>query len=116
LCVGGTWAFAEFVLWNKLPPELVGKWEVYDGKDMQGAIFDFSRFGSLEARLPSPDPNKTNVLQGSVTVEDKKLLITTRNPNTKLDETRTCVIRELTVTTLIVEFDKGEVFKMHRVK
>ncbi|HYV34992.1 MAG TPA: hypothetical protein VE988_04755 [Gemmataceae bacterium] len=119
LCVGGafggTWAFAELVLWNKLPAELVGKWEVYDGKDMQGAIFDFSRFGSLEARLPSPDPNKTHVLQGSVTVEDKNLLITTRNPNSGQDETRSCMIRELTPTTLIVEFDKGEVFKMRRV-
>jgi hypothetical protein len=120
LCVvfagGGTWALGEFVIFSKLPPELVGKWEVLEGKDMKGAIFDFSRFGSLEAHLPSPDPKKTNVLQGSVSVEDKKLFITTQNPRTKQDETRSCLIRELTPTTLTVEFEKGEIFKMLRVR
>src|SRR5262245_54767670 len=27
---GGTWAFFELVVWNKLPAELVGMWEVID--------------------------------------------------------------------------------------
>lgn len=123
---GSTWAVFEFVVWNTLPAELVGKWEVTEGPQ-RGAIFNFSRNGTLEAHFQSADPDKMNVMQASVTVEDKKLLVTTRNPNTKQNETRACLIRELTAKTLVVEFEqgekaekaekkkKGEVFKMVRV-
>ena len=120
VAAGGTWAVFEFVVWARLPTELVGKWEVAQGPQ-RGAIFHFSRNGTLEAHFQSPDPDKMNVLQATVAIEDKKLLITTRNPNTRQYETRSCFIRELTPKTLVVEFEKdeqgkaGEVFKMVRV-
>jgi len=115
VAAGGTWALFEFVVWSKLPAALVGKWEVAEGPQ-RGAIFDFSRNGRLQAFLNSPDPNKMNVMQAAVAVEDKTLLITTRNPHTGQDETRSCVMRELTPNSLIVEFDNGEVFKMARTR
>jgi hypothetical protein len=38
LAAGGTWAALEFFVWNKLPPALVGKWEVQGGP-MSGGTF-----------------------------------------------------------------------------
>src|SRR5258708_2463646 len=57
VAAGGTWSVFEFVVWAKLPAELVGKWEVTEGPQ-RGAIFNFARNGTLEAHLQSPDPNK----------------------------------------------------------
>jgi hypothetical protein len=117
LCVllagGGSWAVFEFFIWAKLPPALVGKWIVHGGPQ-DGAIFDFSRRGSLEAHLH--DHGMDRPLYASVAVEDKNMFVTTRNPHTKQNETRTCSIRELTATSLIVEFEKGEVYKMERAE
>jgi hypothetical protein len=107
----GTWAVLEFFVWAKLPPELVGKW-VVEGGEQDGATFDFSRNGTLEAHLNNR--GQEHILKAKVAVEDKKLLITTQNPHTKLDETRACIMRELTQNRLVVEFEKGEVFKMAR--
>ncbi len=74
---GTTFAFCEFVVWNRLPAELVGKWTV-EGGPQDGATFDFSRSGSLEAHLNNNDME--HVLQGSAAVQDRTLLITTTNP------------------------------------
>src|SRR5689334_3042470 len=46
LFVGGTWALFEFVIWNNIPAELVGKWEVADGPQ-EGATFDFYSSGKM---------------------------------------------------------------------
>jgi hypothetical protein len=43
LCLAGgsSWAFFEFVVWNKLPSELVGKWDVVEGpKEYKEATFE----------------------------------------------------------------------------
>jgi hypothetical protein len=111
LAFGSTWAVCEFFVWAKLPPELVGRW-VVEGGPQDGATFDFSRKGTLEAHLNNG--GREYLLLAKVAVEDKKLLITTPNPHTKEDETRSCIIRELTQNRLVVEFEKGEVFKMAR--
>ena|SRR5947207_80879 len=111
LTAGGSWAAFEFIVWSRIPPELAGKW-VVQGGPQDGATFDFSRNGTLEARFNGGVME--HVLQGRAAVEDKRLLITTRNPNTKQDETRSCVIRELTERTFVVEFAQGEVFTMVR--
>src|SRR5262249_32674194 len=100
-----------FFVWSRLPADLVGKW-VVEGGPQDGATFDFSRNGTLEAHLN--DKGMTRILQATVAVKDRTLLVTTRNPHTRQDETRSCVIRELTDRSLIVEFEKGEVFRMAR--
>jgi uncharacterized protein (TIGR03066 family) len=109
----GTWALCEFVIFNNLPPELVGKW-VVEGGEQDGATFDFSRAGFVEAHMNNK--GREVVLKGKAAVENKKLLITTQNPNTRQDETRVSTIRELTATSLIVEFETGEVFRMARAR
>jgi hypothetical protein len=60
-----------------VPPELVGIWEVTEGP-MVGGTFDFSRTGNLETRVK--DKGKHLTLKASVTVEDKQLFTTSRNP------------------------------------
>ena len=113
LAFGGTLAFCEYFVFSKIPTELVGQW-VIQGGPQHGATFDFSRRGTLEAHLNGQGFD--HPLNGTIAVEDKEMRITTRNPHTNLDETRTCIIRELTAESLIVEFDKNETFKMVRVK
>jgi hypothetical protein len=113
LAFGGTLAFCEYFVFSKIPTELVGEW-VVQGGPQHGATFDFSRRGTLEAHFNGQGFD--HPLNGTVAVEDKLMRITTRNPHTNLDETRTCIIRELTAESLIVEFEKNETFKMVRVK
>ncbi|HYV34991.1 MAG TPA: HAD family hydrolase [Gemmataceae bacterium] len=98
---------------KKLPVEMVGKWVVMGGSH-DGAIFDFAADGTLEARFNIG--GQMSVLKGTVAVQDKKLIVTTQNPQTKQDESKSCVIRELTQQSLVVEIDDGEVFKMIRAK
>jgi uncharacterized protein (TIGR03066 family) len=117
LCVvlagGVTWAAFEFVIWRKVPTELVGKW-VVEGGSQDGATFDFSRRGGLESHLNKGGNDQ--ILEGRVTVVDKTMSITTRNPYTGQNDTKTCQIRELTEKTLVVEFPNGEVFRMARAQ
>jgi hypothetical protein len=111
LATGGAWAALELFVWNKLPPELVGKWQVQAGP-MAGGAFHFSRYGTLEIHVNSK--GKANVLKGRVAVEDKTLQITSHNPRSQQDETRQSIIRELTANTLLLELESGEVLKMTR--
>ncbi len=98
---------------NTLPAALLGKW-VIEGGPQDGARFDFSRDGTLEAHLNINGQGR--LLNGKVTVEDKKLLITTRNKETGQDLTRSASIREMTDITFVLEFEEGEVFKFVRPK
>jgi hypothetical protein len=59
LSAGGAWAVFEFVVWNRLPAELVGKW-VVEGGAQDGATFDFSRSGNLEAHLNNKGMEELN--------------------------------------------------------
>jgi hypothetical protein len=99
--------------WSPIPPELVGKW-VVEGGPQDGATFDFNRTGSMKANLNGQ--GVTGIMNGTVAVEDKSLLVTTQNPYTKENETRSAIIRELTAYSLVVEFDKNEVLRMARAK
>src|SRR5947209_7914814 len=47
---GGGWAFFEFVVWNKVPDALVGKWVVTEGPQ-EGATFDLFRGGTLVGKV-----------------------------------------------------------------
>jgi uncharacterized protein (TIGR03066 family) len=111
LAAGGTFAVLEFFVWNKVPRELVGTWEVTEGP-MSGGTFEFSRSGTLETRVK--DKGKHFLLKASVTVKEKTLFTTTKNPTTGAEETRESIIRELTDSSLILELENGEVLKMVR--
>jgi uncharacterized protein (TIGR03066 family) len=113
LAAGGAWAALELVVWNRLPPELVGKWQVKEGP-MAGGAFYFSRSGTLE--IHGNNQGRYYTLKGRVALEGKNLLTTTQNPRSQQDETRTSVIQELTANSLILELESGEVLKMVRQK
>jgi uncharacterized protein (TIGR03066 family) len=92
---------------------LVGKW-VVKGGPQDGATFDFSRGGSMVARLNN---NGTEMLlKARAAVEGKTLLTTTQNPQTRQEETNTSTIRELTRDSLVLETARGEVFRMARAE
>jgi len=110
---GGTWAALEFFVWNKLPPALVGKWEVQGGP-LSGGTFQFFRNGTLETRLKKDKTYFT--LRASVAVEDKTLLTTTQDSQTGREQTRKSTIRELTAISLAIELEDGAVLKMVRAK
>jgi uncharacterized protein (TIGR03066 family) len=110
---GGTLAVFELFVWNKVPPELVGQWDV-EGGPLSGGTFDFSRNGDLEMRVKKQ--GKEISLKGRVVVEDKTLLTTTRNGLTGQEETTKSTIRELTARSLIIELESGDVLKMARWK
>jgi hypothetical protein len=113
LAAGGTWAALEFFVWTKLPQALVGKWEVQGGP-LSGATFQFSRNGAWETRFKK---DKTYISQrGSVAVEGKNLLTTTRDPQTGREQTRKNTIRELNADSLAIELEDGVVLKMVRAK
>jgi hypothetical protein len=113
LAAAGTVAVCELVVWNRLPAELVGMW-VVEGGSQDGATFEFSRSGALEAHLDNKGMER--IMKATVAVKDRTLYVTTQNPHTLQNETRSCLLRELTARTLVLEFEKGEVFHMARAK
>ena len=111
LAAGGTWAFMEFVVWNKLPPELVGKW-VVQGGEQDGATFDFYRNGTMVGRINNR--GMEGVIDARVAVDGELLLITTQNPRTKGDETKKHTIKTLNGQQLVLQDEQGNVFRMER--
>jgi uncharacterized protein (TIGR03066 family) len=110
---GGTFAGFEFVIWNRLPRELVGKWEVQGGP-MAGGTFHFARDGSLETRLKTGDTRIT--LKAQVVLDGKTLLMTTQDALTRHEQTRKSTIRQLTASALVLELEDGTVLQMARLK
>jgi len=110
---GATWAFCVFVLWNKMPPELIGKWVVTEGPQV-GATFDFYRGGTMVGHVNAA--GNEAIVNASVRVEDKKIYSTTKNPQTGHDDTMVLTIRTLTATNLMVEDGQGQLLKMERAE
>jgi uncharacterized protein (TIGR03066 family) len=107
----GGWVFAEFVLWNKLPSELVGKW-VVEGGEQDGATFDFYRGGTMVGRVNLN--GREGTINAQIEIQDDRLLATTKNPNTGAMETRTQRIVQLTRTRLVLRDERGNVLYMTR--
>jgi hypothetical protein len=112
LCTA-TWAFFEFVVWNRLPPELVGKWVVVEGPQ-EGATFDFFRNGTMTGRINLG--GNEGIINARVRVEGKNIYSTTRHPETGQEDTVVQIIRRLTATELVVEDERGKLLKMERAR
>ena len=108
-----TWAVLEFVVWNKLPGELVGKWVVRGG-EQDGATFDFYRNGTMLGRINMG--GNEGIIKARVGVEGDTLFITTQNPRTKNDETKKQIIKTLTAKELVLQDDQNYVFRMERAE
>ena len=113
LVATGTWAFLEFVVWNKLPAELVGKWVVTDGPQ-EGATFDFYRSGKMVGHVNNA--GKLAIVHATVTVQDNKIYSTSRHPQTGQQSTVVQTIRTLTNNELVVEDQNGKRMRMSRAE
>ncbi len=111
LAGGGTWGVLELFVWNQVPANLVGKWEVQGGP-MNGGTFEFSQKGTVLIRTNNAGNDVSFTARASV--RNKTLYTTTYNPETQRSETRRNIIRELTENSLILELESGEILKMVR--
>jgi uncharacterized protein (TIGR03066 family) len=114
LACGGTWAFMEFVIWNKLPSELVGDWEVVQGPpEYKDAVFEFYRSGKMVGRLN--DRGNLRIMNAYVQVEGDKIFITTRRPSTGEEHVSVQTVRSLNDRELVVADERGEIMRMRRM-
>ena len=95
---GASFAAFAFVLPDRVPPELVGKWRVVDGP-MDGMTLEFQRNGAMIGRANVEGTER--LLEGTADVRDGTLRTTTINSFTNRAETGTQTIVTLTET----EFD-----------
>jgi uncharacterized protein (TIGR03066 family) len=115
LAGAGTWAFFEFVVWNKIPSELVGKWDIVDGpKEYREAVFEFYRNGTMEGRVDRGD--MLHIIRSTIQLDGKKLIITSRHPETGAEKVQVQTIRTLTDRELIVEDERGTRIRMRRAE
>lgn len=114
LCAGGgTWALLEFVVWNNLPSELVGKWDVVEGPPAyQEGVFEFARSGKMVGHLN--DNGNLRVMHAEAQVEENKLVITTRHPVTGARHVSVQTIRTMNNRELVVADEQGGIIKMVR--
>ena len=109
-----SWAFMEYVVWNRLPGDLVGKWEVTSGPpELQEAVFDFYRNGKMVGHLN--DQGNLRIMIGEVNVEDNKFYVTTRRPSTGETHVNTQTIRSLTHNQFTLVDEKGRTTQMVRI-
>src|SRR5262245_51178146 len=107
----GVWALFEFVIWNTLPAELVGAWEVQGGPQ-DGAVFDFHRNGSLVAKVN--DGGMVGTTYATIRVEGNKLYSTSKRPSTGEETTSVMLIHTLTADDFVVEDSQNKVWRMKR--
>jgi len=111
VCAVATWLVFEFVVWNKLPSDLVGKW-VVEGGLQDGATFDFYRNGTMRGRVNAGGMEA--LVKATVRVEGAILYSTTVNPRTKMAETREQTIETLTNDTLVLKDEQGSRLRLAR--
>jgi uncharacterized protein (TIGR03066 family) len=104
-------AVFEFLLPDRIPPELVGRWQVVEG-DWAGMTLEFKRNGAMTGR---PLGAQDRLVEGHASVEGKLLWTTTTNPFTGREETGTQKILTLTGTELVTEDSKGTRITMKRI-
>ena len=98
---------------KSLPKELMGKWVVVEGPQ-EGAAFEFFPDGKMIAKVNLN--GKEGIIHATVRVENKKLLSTTKNPQTGKEDSRALRIRILTAKEFVLEDDQGKLWKMWRAE
>ena len=106
----GTLFVFEFFIWTRVPPALVGVWEISEGPG-KGTTFDFDRNGDIEF-IPNFRNGKSR--KARVAVRDKTLVMIEPHPRTGKELKIEYTIRELTADTLILELKNGDVLRMVR--
>jgi uncharacterized protein (TIGR03066 family) len=106
-----TYALFAYVIFPKIPNELVGRWRVVSGQ-LQGATFEFHRNGTMIGTMTVN--GKDNMLEGTAQSDGKTLHTTTTNPLTGKAETGTQTIVTLTETEFVTEDARGTRITMRR--
>ncbi len=113
LAAGSVWALFEFVVWNTLPAELVGKWVVTEGPD-EGGTIDFYRNGTMVAKVNLA--GKLGIIEAKIRLEEKKIIATLKNQYTGEEGTRIQTIKVLDDKRLVLEDERGNLIKMERAE
>jgi hypothetical protein len=103
----------DFVLWPRIPSELVGAWRSQGG-EVGEVTLEFQPNGAFMA-YTMVNGKKGGTL-ATAGVEDKLLHIKSTNPRTGKEETKTHVIRSLTESELTLEDPTGVVSKFVRLR
>jgi uncharacterized protein (TIGR03066 family) len=111
IAASGTWAFFEYVVWNTVPRELVGKWVVTEGPD-EGGTIDFFRGGTMVARVNLQ--GKLGIIEAKIRVEDRKIIATLKNQLTGELGTRVQTIKVLDAKRLVLQDERGNLIKLER--
>jgi len=115
LTAGASWAFMEFVVWNKLPSALVGKWEVVQGPAIyKEAEFEFYRSGKMVGHVN--ENGRVGIIYATIRVEEDKMYITTHQEKTNREHVSVQTIRTLTERELIVADEQGKIMKLVRMR
>jgi hypothetical protein len=113
LVAAGVWSLFEFVIWNKIPAELVGKWEIMEGPD-EGGTVDFFRNGNMVAHVNSA--GKLGIIEAKIRVEERKIHVTTRHRQTGEEGTRVQSIKSLEGDRLVLQDERGILLKLRRTE
>jgi uncharacterized protein (TIGR03066 family) len=112
---GASFAAFEFLLPDRIPPELVGKWRVVDGPpNLNGMTMEFKRNGDMIGRATVN--GKDFAMEGTAVLDDKTLHTTTTNLYTGRSETGMQTIVTLTENELVTRDQKGTRLTMTRVR
>jgi len=109
----GVWGLFEFVIWNRIPAELVGKWEIMEGPD-EGGTVDFYPNGSMVAHVNLA--GRLGVIEAKIRVDEKKIYVTTRHQQTGEEGTRVQTIKSLEGDRLVLQDEKGNLVKLQRAE
>jgi len=107
----GTWALFEYVIWNPVPSELLGKWIVTEGPN-EGGTIDFYRGGTMVAQVNHNE--MLEIIEAKVRVEDGKIIATLRNKFTGEIGTRVQTIKQLDRWRLVLEDERGNRIHLKR--
>ncbi|HZZ82811.1 MAG TPA: hypothetical protein VFE62_30205 [Gemmataceae bacterium] len=107
-----TWAVFEFIVWNRLPANLVGTWEVTDGPEV-GSVVEFHRSGKMIGHVNQN--GNLSLVRAMVRVEGNKLYSTTWHPTTGQEMTTEQTIQTMTARNLVLADKKGTVLNFRRV-
>jgi hypothetical protein len=111
-----TYYLIEFVLWPRIPAELVGQWQAKDGRQA-GVVLEFWPNGAFQARVNFAGKAGGVNARAEFDDADAKLLhIISVNPQTGKEEAKTHIIRSLTETELVMEDATGEVTRFVRLE
>ncbi|SRR5260370_39561195 len=108
----GSYLVFKFLV-GSIPSELVGTWQVTDGP-LKGGTLEFRSNGTAVAILERGGKKEMDDFE--VKVEEKKIIMTTRDKITGKEDAVTQTILKLTQNELVIRDEGRQMYKMIRVR